>query len=287
MNKSVFMLGELVGSLERRAWIFAGVAVVMLSIFAGSIGLATVVTQPDELDVGATLIVTPAFSEQSGADNLIFDLRDDIAVLSARPGDVDAVGQQLIEVVLRAGMPAADVLSRFSERSDIAHVALPAEAPAGLIKTALETPGNLVFLLIGIAAVFALTLFIIFLGLQSARESFAGDIKLLEQIGISSSVLRVPFALYGGILGLISAIITGFFVYSMKIWVPLLPFLAESWVPELMRAGMIEQIAVRSVLIVFLVGLVFCLTMGLAIYRYPRPFNLSRSSSSSSAVSAR
>jgi len=283
MNKSVYMLGELMSGFRTRAWLFGGLAVGAIVLLSTILALFMAVAQPESVITGAKLIVTPNSTVESDINGLIFRLEQAPTVAGVRLIPGEANGHKL-EIELYPEIAAVAGRTELSVLEGVQHVQIPVPAPEGFIKSALGAPESAIFIVGGLVALAIGMLLMIFLGLRSAYHSFRGDLEILEEVGVSPGLLRMPFLLYGGLIGLLGAILTLILTYSMAIWVPALAITSEI-APELLKPNVIEQMAVTGVAISLLIGILFCLSIGFWIYRYPRPFSRSRSSSSSAAVS--
>lgn len=284
MNSAFAILRELIAGLRLKAWLGVLLSFFSLLLLIGSVSMISVLTSADTVAVGAQLTVMPHSDlSQNDLDQLHAAFSGATEVASVRYV-FEAEGTGYFNVTLALGVSPATAMQRFQAWTGVRGVSLPASDPPGGIKSFVENPGNQAFVTAFLILLAILSIALFYFSLSASRGSIEGEIVMLELAGIHPRSLRIPFIVFGGLVGLFGALFVGVILFSMKLWLPLVAPVANL-VPELLGAGKIEQMALAGVILGVLVGGIGCTLLGWISYMYPSPFSRSRSSSSSAAVS--
>jgi hypothetical protein len=284
MNSALAILKELVVGLRLSAWLTVLLSFVVLFLLVGSISMISILTGSSQVATGAKLIITPdAALSQSDLDQLYAGFSGAVEVSSVRyVFGAEEAGHFNISLV--PGAPPATAMERFQAWNGVLSVALPVTDPPGGIKAFVENPANQVLITSFLLILALLNIVLFYLSLSAARKSLDGEITILELAGIHPRALRIPFIVYGGLVGVFGALFAGVVLFSMKLWLPFVTPLANL-MPEILAVGRIEQMALAGMILGVLVAGIGCTLLGWISYMYPNPLSRSRSSSSSVAVS--
>ena len=288
MTSELFLLKELLGSLKLKSWGLSLVAVVVAAIFLGVFTLFSFLIQPGSSGTGVQVLAIPgkdlsqsdlaALHQKLLDDPDIIEVRFVLPTLSAEVEE-EKRSQSRFEITLRSDAQFSPVSERLMRWGTFQDIAPPGPDSLEAWRDWLQSSDRRWMAWTGLALLLGIALFALHGSLRAARRCFAGELELLEILGIAPQTLRIPFALVGFLYGLAGALLVGFVFDGLRAVLTL----AFSWRPELWESTLIDQLGSRG----FLLGLAFAglgaLLGWFSLQRYPSPFKRSRISSSSAA----
>ncbi|MBI1730655.1 hypothetical protein HY229_07205 [Candidatus Acetothermia bacterium] len=285
MIRGLYIVKEMIRSFQSKTWTLLLSGILGWAFLFIVLSLVSVLTQTQDTRQGARLWVIPQPSlAQSDLEDLQQRLNSAPEILSARylfstdssPGAVEH-----FEITLRAGVSADSAMAQFQTLPSVQSVSLPIASNPGSFKTFAANPVNRDWLLGAGIVLWLFGLLVVRWGMIAAKRDFSGELELLELAGVNPRTVRAPFLILGGLIALANAILIGIFSFTLLFWISIL---SSSVLKELTQPGMIELTALRGVLLGLAISGIVSLVLGFFTYRYPKPFNLSRISSSSAAV---
>lgn len=287
MNRGLYIVKEMIRSFQSKTWTLLLAGILLWAILFIALSLVSVLTQSQDTRQGARFWVIPQPSlTQSDLEGLHQRLSSAPEIFSARyvfsaDSALDADAVDHFEITLRPGISPDSVMAQFQTWQGVQSVSLPIASNPGSFKTLVENPVNRDWLLGAGILLWLAGLLVVRWGMLAARRDFSGELELLELAGVNPRAVRAPFLILGGLIAVVNAILIGIFSFTLLFWISIL---SGSVLRELTEPGMIELTALRGVLLGLSTSGIVCLVLGFFTYRYPKPFNLSRISSSSAAV---
>lgn len=155
------------------------------------------------------------------------------------------------EIILGATEKTEEIAAKLGDFEAIEEVITYKQ---GWLQRILASVGGVrVGIIVALGLFFLMGLFFTRGAIKSMVRDWRGELEIARLSGVSEGVLKIPFLLGGGALGLLGALLTVVLLYLLYIWLPAKEF---QLLPAIMRAETVVNLSLGALVLGLLLGFV-------------------------------